>query len=93
MEQQESASKLEDQVGNLKKKKGSKDVRMINKGSEHVPVSPGAHLGIIEYAIEIGHERLKNPQEKSVEVVQEDLSLTHPGHFMISDKRRSPINR
>jgi len=93
MEQQESASKLEDQVGNLKKKKGPKDIRMINKGRKHVPVSPGTYLGLIEYAIEIGHERLKNPQEKSVEVVQEDLSLTHPGHFMISDKRGSPINR
>jgi len=66
MQQQESASKIEEEVRDLKKKKGPEDIRMINKGSEHAPIGPGRHLGMVEYAIEIGHKGLKNPQKKGV---------------------------
>ena len=93
MQQQESASKLEEEVRDLKEKKGPEDIRVINKGSEHAPIGPGDYLGMVEYAIEIGHEGLENPQKEGVQVVYNDLSLTCPGHSLINDKGGSPINR
>jgi hypothetical protein len=66
MQQQESASKLEEEVRDLKEKKGPEDIRMINKGSEHAPIGPGRDLGMVQYAIEIGHEGFKDPQKKGM---------------------------
>ncbi len=93
MQQQESASKLEEKVRDLKEKKGPEDIRMINEGSEHVPIDPGNYLGMVEYVIEIGHKGLENPQKEGVQVVYDDLSLTCPGYSLINDKGGSPINR